>query len=45
MKSFIVWNVSRARPAHKRPLPHNRAGRLADILERRNDAIMTVIPA
>ena len=32
---FIVWNVDKAQPLSKRPLGSNRAGRLADILERR----------
>ncbi len=44
-KSFLVWNVNACRPVTKRPLSHNRAGKLADILEVRRDAPMLVIPA
>ena len=45
MFKFIVWNVDRARPANKRPLAHNRAGRLADLLETRSGDHMVVVPA
>jgi len=41
----LVWNVDKARPAHKRPLAHNRAGVLADLLERRTGDHMVVVTA
>lgn len=42
-KPKIVWNVDRARPASRRPLTPNRAGRLADLLEKRTGDHMVVV--
>jgi len=42
MFKWVVWNVDRAKPVNRRPLAHNRAGRLADIMEARQGEHMVL---